>query len=431
MIPAPARAQPEAGWLPGFLPASARRFRVSDDVLRGTLVAAGAGLVRSGADVEIGPVAALEGTAPLALVPVWARAGDTDGRLSGAADRVVVSLRARARAVREAAELRRRGYTAEVVGWDLNRGLFARPRSLAERLPRRALAVGRRRATGPTLLDAVLAEAEVEAGEIVVREAFLVVTGPARVIRVAIGQAAELLRVQRESLAGLRLPERFEPVVPRVVADGRVGLADWLAERRLPGSPAAQTPPDALDFLVALFDGSEGAPVRAADDAAVLAALVPAEADGLRRVAAFVDRALADVRRGFVHGDFWSGNLLVEDGRLSGVVDWDAAGPGRLPLVDLLHLRLIEARRPAGHCWGPALIDELLPWAARGGDETAARYASTVGLELDADRLRALVAAYWLQRLAYQAGSYADRVERPRWLENNLSLPLRAFAQLG
>src|SRR5438876_1045263 len=110
MIPPPARAQPEAGWLPGFLPASARRFRVSDDVLHETLVAAGAELVDSAADVEIGPPTALEGAASLALVPFWARSRDGDGRLSGAADRVIVSLRARARAVRGAAELRRRGY---------------------------------------------------------------------------------------------------------------------------------------------------------------------------------------------------------------------------------------------------------------------------------------------------------------------------------
>ncbi|HEY2934964.1 MAG TPA: phosphotransferase [Gaiellaceae bacterium] len=431
MIPAPARAQPEAGWLPGFLPASARRLQVADDLLRETLAAAGAELVDSAADVEIGPAAAIEGVAPLALVPVWARSRDVDGRVPGAADRILVSLRARLRATHGAAQLRRRGYRAEVVGWDLNRRLFARPRSLEERLPRRALAIGRRGATGPTLLDALLAEAEVDAAEIVVREAFLVAAGPGRVVRVAIGPAAELLRVQRESLAGLRPLERFERVVPRVVADGRTGLADWLAERRLQGNPAAEAPPDALDFLVALFGGGEGAPVRAADDAELLAALVPAEADGLRGIAASVDDALAGVRRGFVHGDFWSGNLLVEDDRLSGVVDWDAAGPGRLPLVDLLHLRLIEARRPAGHRWGPALIDELLPWARRGGDEAAARYASAVGLDLDADRLRALVAGYWLQRLAYQAGSYADRVERPRWLENNLTLPLRAFAQLS
>ena len=40
---------------------------------------------------------------------------DADGRLSAAADRVVVSLRARVRAARHAAELRRRGYATEVT----------------------------------------------------------------------------------------------------------------------------------------------------------------------------------------------------------------------------------------------------------------------------------------------------------------------------
>ena len=40
-----------------------------------------------------------------------------------------------------------------------------------------------------------------------------------------------------------------------------------------------------------------------------------------------------------MHGDFWSGNLLVDGGgRLSGVVDWTSARAAHLPLVDYFHL---------------------------------------------------------------------------------------------
>ena len=36
-----------------------------------------------------------------------------------------------------------------------------------------------------------------------------------------------------------------------------------------------------------------------------------------------------------VHGDFWFGNLLTENGTVSGVVDWEAAAPKGSPLPDL------------------------------------------------------------------------------------------------
>lgn len=36
-----------------------------------------------------------------------------------------------------------------------------------------------------------------------------------------------------------------------------------------------------------------------------------------------------------VHGDFWFGNVLVEQGRVTGVVDWEGASTGDWPLRDL------------------------------------------------------------------------------------------------
>jgi hypothetical protein len=36
-----------------------------------------------------------------------------------------------------------------------------------------------------------------------------------------------------------------------------------------------------------------------------------------------------------VHGDFWPGNLMVERGRVLGVIDWEAARPAGTPARDL------------------------------------------------------------------------------------------------
>lgn len=45
----------------------------------------------------------------------------------------------------------------------------------------------------------------------------------------------------------------------------------------------------------------------------------------------------------FVHGDFWFGNLLVEDGQISGCVDWEAATEHGCPLRDLARFALSYA----------------------------------------------------------------------------------------
>ncbi|GAB3255513.1 hypothetical protein GCM10027425_15630 [Alteromonas gracilis] len=41
-----------------------------------------------------------------------------------------------------------------------------------------------------------------------------------------------------------------------------------------------------------------------------------------------------------VHGDFWFGNVLLRDGRVSGVVDWEAGGGAGSPLRDLARFAL-------------------------------------------------------------------------------------------
>jgi aminoglycoside phosphotransferase (APT) family kinase protein len=44
----------------------------------------------------------------------------------------------------------------------------------------------------------------------------------------------------------------------------------------------------------------------------------------------------SSVPRTFVHGDFWAGNILVSDGRITGVVDWEAAMISGEPVRDLV-----------------------------------------------------------------------------------------------
>jgi aminoglycoside phosphotransferase (APT) family kinase protein len=141
-----------------------------------------------------------------------------------------------------------------------------------------------------------------------------------------------------------------------------------------------------------------------------------------------LDSALAHLPRGFSHGDFFAGNVLVEHGRLTGVIDWDGGGPGALPLLDLLHLRHSEARSVPDEHWGASVVQSLVPWARGAIDPSTARYAAVAGFEPDPDTLEALVLAYWLDRLAYQIRTHRFRQSQERWLVRNVDHVLHALS---
>ena len=447
----PGRAETHVGhtWLAAVLPARSRRLLVSDPVLAEVLLDAGAELVQSGADVEIGPPAQLAGEAPLAASPFGDPNPDARsfaGRLSSRARSTAL---VRIESVRARRGLRRLGYReTEVFPWDLGHPLALGDRgriSLAERLPRRAVVVGRHGKKEPTLLDAAIEDAAQAVGRPLRLDWASPRAGPTTValdgglLRIAVGPSRGQLKRQAAAQSTLReaqLPREVAELVAWVEAEGRTGLADWSLERRLLG---AQPPPafsdqllaDCVDFLVVLHGAdttAESAQTTRATAETAAGFLPQAEARTIVSLGERVGTTLADAPRGFAHGDFFRGNLLVEEGRLVGVVDWDASGPGRLPLLDLLHLRHMNEQRPADLDWGPTLVEHLLPWARAGGDEPAREYCRRVGIEPTPERLEGLVAAYWLERLAYQLSTYADRSVRPRWLERNVTHVLRALA---
>ena len=218
--------------------------------------------------------------------------------------------------------------------------------------------------------------------------------------------------------------------VPATLARGREGVASWSLERRLEGGPAPREPSPALEedevaFLAALFalPGSDADQPSAAADA---------EALGLAGLdaAAWADRVLDGLPRGWSHGDFFPGNLLVAAGRLAGVVDWQSAAPGELPFLDLLQLVAHRRREEHGASHAETVLAQLVPWARRGGDATAAAYAEAIGVESSPELLEALVTAYWLRRAAFDARVYPSRVT-PRWRRRNLDPMLAALGPDG
>lgn len=440
------------GWLPAALPAGVRTYRTADAALARTLHDAGAERSDNAPDVEIDAVGRLRGDARHAIVSLDASQGEGGSRLARAPRRLAGSARVRTQARSAARALRALGYgLTSTILWDFDHVLYVpgvkasrRGRPLAELLPQRALVVARRGAREQTALQAAVADAGAAIGTPLshgwplAREAGVIVLADAGVLNVAIGPGRRKIELQRAAetmLAGA--PEVLSSRIPKPLAAGRTGLADWALEQRMPGvSPGGELAPtlidDALDFLVALhvFDQGPvaGAPIR--DDARVLAAVCvePRSAQRLELLGDWLEAELADIPRGPGHGDFWTRNLLAIDGRLTGVIDWDGASRRRLPLLDLLHLLLSAHQERTRAYLGQALVDHLMPRLRSGADDVVARYLRRIGLELSPDRLDQLAVAYWLDRMALEVSHFADRARRPVWMRRNVDEVVEALA---
>ena len=439
------------GWMVATLPAAASRFQVDDPPVASRLLAAGAEVVDRDADVEIGLPPTLSGEAPMAISVLSSPPHDADAIALRVARRLFNSGRIRIAARRARRAVRRLGYPeVEVILWDVTQA-FRRPgvrharRALVEFVPQRALVVGSHGTLGPTLLDGVLGEARrsgatgFEAVAPTMRTGgVLILMTDDRVLRTALGPAGDQISRQNEVLHELRREAPASVVSERIawpLDSGKVGLATWSLERRLPGAPPRAPSPrvlsDCVEFLSALHQVRPAGAGRRllADDAATVAPYRPrAVAERLKAMGEQLDAALAHLPRGFSHGDFFAGNVLVDEDRLSGVVDWDGGAPGALPLLDLLHLRLSHARSVPDEDWGASVVGFLIPWAQGPIDPSTAQYAAAVGFEADRDTLTALVAAYWLDRLGYQIRTHRFRRSQERWLVQNVDHVLDVLA---
>ncbi len=441
------------GWLPAVLPVSVCSFRADDKRIAQTLLDAGGVAAQSEPDVEIAPAGALRGDAAHAVVCIDAAQSEGGSRLVRAPLRAAGLAEARVRALRARRALQRAGYgSTSTVMWDIDHVLYVphlrasrRGRPLAELLPQRAVVSGTRGAEEPTTLQAAVGDAARAAGTTLTygwplaRAGGIVVVADNGVLNVAVGPGRRKIEVQQTVLASLAgAPAAVTRQLPSTLAVGRSGLADWSLEKRMPGtSPHGEVSPtlarDAVEFLVALYGADAGAApaTSISGDADVLAevCLRPENAERLQTIGASLERDLFDIPRGFGHGDFWTKNLLAVDERLTGVVDWDGAGAGRLPVLDLLHLLLSAHRDRTRQYLGSALVDHLLPWARSGGDDLVRSYLRQIDLELDPEQLERLAIAYWLDRMALEVKGFSDRARRPVWVRNNVDNVVAALAE--
>ncbi|WP_181034946.1 phosphotransferase [Arthrobacter sp. B0490] len=204
------------------------------------------------------------------------------------------------------------------------------------------------------------------------------------VVRADNGQERRYLKVLRRGAAG-PLADRHRMLraagvpAPALAADP---VQDVVAMHPAPGTPLAEllmrdgasgVDPHALvRVLTSLPPAVLSLPVRppwaarVRDYAEGAVAALPAEADRIRSLAAGIDEAVRSSDGGPLvptHGDFYEGNLLITDGSVSGLLDVDALGPGRL--VDDLacfigHIAVLPGLH-AGYTHVPQALRRFLP----------------------------------------------------------------------
>lgn len=211
-------------------------------------------------------------------------------------------------------------------------------------------------------------------------------------------------RLARETCVLAQLP----PVAraPVRLGTGIAGGVAFAVDELLPGTPSA----DLLSAAHAVRElHSETGRDRVVDDdllarwvttplSAVAALLergpVPVPHEALRRVGEQLREGLLGrtLTTSWIHGDFWTGNVLTVDGAVTGIIDWDLAADDELPSHDLLNL-LIHARWTAERRELADVVLELL----REPDWSEAERA-VLGPTVVEERTALLL--YWLRHVA-------------------------------
>jgi Phosphotransferase enzyme family len=287
---------------------------------------------------------------------------------------------------------------------------------------------------GPRILDAVAQVAGAEHLERPVHAG----AGGTLLVRARMASGARgLLRVTRAGTSGdpaalantlERLATAGVPLAPRPLGRGVVAGASWMAEELLPGHRPGRVTRD-LVHHAALACGrlpiSDAVPTAPVDDLLGAAAVLPRYAAGLRRLADRLRSRLDGIPAVQRHGDLWPGNLLVDRGRLTGIVDWDAAHSCGVPGADLVQLVATDVRRRRRLPLGRAVLE--LPW--RASTFTAATAAYWWALDIAPRRALLDVAgiAWWASEIHHTLVRFPQRRTDERWVAENVAAVLEGL----
>ncbi|MDH5504813.1 MAG: phosphotransferase [Acidimicrobiia bacterium] len=222
--------------------------------------------------------------------------------------------------------------------------------------------------------------------------------------------------------------QRFDlEQIPRGVASGQIDGVSWSIEAYRPGrSPTRLSLPQArqaADFVAKLPQGTSRTEVidRATDGLMKLAV-------DLSTVSEAVDARFTNLPAFVSHGDFWSGNLLFEGDRLTGVIDWDSWSEHGAPGLDVLHMWAEELRRLRGVSYGE-LVEQRF-WSEETVRSMVADYFTARSLDWQPDTQLILAAGWWMTAAAGAVRRNPTLAFNDTWIERNVTRPAATFAAL-
>lgn len=174
--------------------------------------------------------------------------------------------------------------------------------------------------------------------------------------------------------------ESVADLLPRIVLESSLERQRVVVETRLPGTGAGDRLADPATTAAALRAATavhQATRATRSLDGELLARWVdepvarlrglrsvPGGVRGLERLRAELHQVLLGrgVVTSWVHGDFWSGNVLITEGiggalEVSGIADWENAEDGGLPDADLLHWWLAAQPVELGAAVRDVLVD--------------------------------------------------------------------------
>jgi Ser/Thr protein kinase RdoA (MazF antagonist) len=288
-------------------------------------------------------------------------------------------------------------------------------------------------APGERVLDAVA----VAAGCRLLSDEVYSGSGGTLIVRVALADAAQgVLRLARAGTPGdpaglgntLEQLERIGvALAPRLLRRGQTAEASWTLEQALPGGRPTRLSgalAGQVGDALAGLPRAAGGPLALAEDLDEIAASVTSRAVRVRRLGDDVATAVSDLPAVLRHGDMWLENILVDRGRLSGFVDWDAAHPAGVPGADLLQLVATEQRRRARRPLGAAFLSS--PWRSEAFERVSAGYWRAVRIEPNARLLEMAGLAWWAVEIRWTLTRLPHRATDEQWLAANVDPVLAA-----
>ena len=259
----------------------------------------------------------------------------------------------------------------------------------------------------------------------------------------ATGSRQGRLQLERQVrvLAALHDDPRLGPwarLVPRTLGVGEVEGLYFVLESRLRGADSRRLPeaervrviPLALETIAELQARTRSV---AAVDAATLDRWVREPAAHVREVVRGALRAALDalaarlvgalsgrvVARAWAHGDYNQTNVLLDNGRVSGVVDWTEAEPDGLVGADAVTLLLFE-RILAGTELGPVLLQWLADPSPVAGAVGAMQRAGAGDEAVEEVDIGTMLLLTWLRHVGANLAHSTRYAANPVWMHRNV-----------